>query len=323
MSHTMLLWPVLTGSVSLLSIAILVAEAMLSHRIRVRRRMQAEFGAGRPDVEHRSPLFKEPEQPWSIPPDVSLAALPQPGLLQRLELMITQAGMRLTVGRLFLLSGVASVSAGVVASLLGIHPIVAGLLAFGAAAVPFGYVRYRWRARRERLLRQLPDAFELMARVVRAGQSMPQAFQAVSEEFKGPVAAEFSCCFEQQNLGLPFDVALRDLAVRTGILEVQVFVMALLVHHETGGNLTLMLDKLATVVRCRLLLHNKVQVITAEGRMQATVLLALPPLAFVGMLILNYSYIEVLLQHPDLLYGIGAALLVGALWIRRIVQVDL
>ena len=100
-------------------------------------------------------------------------------------------------------------------------------------------------ARLEKLLSQLPDAFDLMARVIRAGQTMSQALQAVADEFAQPIAAEFAYCYEQQNLGLPPETALRDLARRTGLLEIKIFVLALLVQQQTGGNLAELLDKLS------------------------------------------------------------------------------
>src|SRR5262249_57164429 len=122
----------------------------------------------------------------------------------------------------------------------------------------------------------LPDAFDLMARVIRAGQTMSQAIQSVADEFDQPLAGEFAYCYEQQNLGLSPEVALRDLARRTGLVEVKIFVLAMLVQQQTGGNLAELLDKLSGVVRERFRVPGKIKALTAEGRMQATVLLVLP-----------------------------------------------
>src|SRR5690242_15790330 len=77
--------------------------------------------------------------------------------------------------------------------------LVAGLLAGG---IPFFYVLMKRNARLDKLMNQLPDAFDLMARVIRAGQTMSQGLQAVSDEFDQPIAGEFAYCYEQQNLGL-------------------------------------------------------------------------------------------------------------------------
>jgi tight adherence protein B len=172
------------------------------------------------------------------------------------------------------------------------------------------------------MMAQLPDAFDLMARVIRAGQTMSQALQAVADEFDPPIAAEFAYCYEQQNLGLSPEVALRDLARRTGLLEIRIFVLALLVQQQTGGNLAELLDRLAAVIRERARIRGKIRALTAEGRFQALVLLAMPPGLFLIILLLNRSYGQVLLEHANLLIGMLIAEGLGALWIRRIVNFD-
>src|SRR5215831_5114775 len=116
---------------------------------------------------------------------------------------------------------------------------------------------------------------------------MSQALQAVADEFDTPISTEFAYCYEQQNLGLPPEDAMRDLARRTGLLEIKIFVLALLVQQQTGGNLAELLDKLAAVIRQRTRVRSKISTLTAEGRVQALILLALPPLLLAAVLILN------------------------------------
>jgi tight adherence protein B len=178
------------------------------------------------------------------------------------------------------------------------------------------------RARLNKMLAQLPDAFDLMARVIRAGQTMSQALQAVADEFEPPLAGEFAYCYEQQNMGLAPEFALRDLARRTGLLEIKIFVLALLVQQQTGGNLAEVLEKLATVVRERFRMRGKIKALTAEGRLQAIVLLGLIPVMFMAILILNRNYGQILLDRPMLLAGMGVSEAVGLLWIRRIINFD-
>src|SRR5207245_7584827 len=112
--------------------------------------------------------------------------------------------------------------------------VVAGII---AGLAPYVYVSVRQKMRLQKLMNQLPDAFDLMARVIRAGQTMSQAMLAVADEFEKPVSAEFSLCYEQMNLGLPPEVAVRDLAQRTGVLGLKIFVLAAIVQLQTGGNL--------------------------------------------------------------------------------------
>ena len=125
------------------------------------------------------------------------------------------------------------------------HPL--GFLAGVAigAGLPFVYVTWKSNSRRKKFLNQLPSAFELMARVIRSGQSVPQSFQAVAEAFDDPLRSEFGNCRHQQNLGLRPEVVFQDMAQRSGILELRIFAMAMLIQRQTGGNLSGVLERLA------------------------------------------------------------------------------
>src|SRR5262249_46257555 len=213
-------------------------------------------------------------------------------------------------------------SLGLLGFLLRDSVLVGALLGVGGALGPWLYVLRKRLFRMGKLLNQLPDAFELMSRIVRAGQTMAQAMQAVAEEFEPPLAAEFAYCYEQQNLGLAPETSLRDLARRTGLLEIKILVLSLLVQQQTGGNLAQLLDNLAGVVRERLRIQGRIRALTAKGRFQAIVLLALPPFVFVAMLVMYRDFAKVLLDHPNLLIGMGISMGIGAWWIRRIVNFD-
>jgi tight adherence protein B len=121
---------------------------------------------------------------------------------------------------------------------------------------------------------------------------------------------------------LPYDVALQDLARRTGVMELQMFVVALLVHRNTGGNLADILQSLSEVIRKRTRLRGKVKAATGEGRLQAIVLSVLPLAAFVGLLVINRPYAQILLDRPALLLSVLAAEALGSLWIRQIVNFE-
>src|SRR5262249_49779119 len=161
-----------------------------------------------------------------------------------------------------------------------------------------------------------------MARVIRAGQTMPQAMQAVADEFDQPLSAEFAYCFEQQNLGLSPEVSLRDLARRTGLLEGKIFVLALVVQQQSGGSLAELLERLASIIRDRFRIKGKIKALTAEGRMQAMVLLLLPLIMMVLLAAVNRAYMQTLFDHPGLLLIMFVAEGLGALWIRKIVNFD-
>jgi tight adherence protein B len=297
----------------------IATDLFLRDRSRVSRRVDDEFRTRQRERAKKSLLFKNLAQ---VAAEASAEDRAEAGLRQRFEAMVEQSGLDLTPGRLLGIMAGAGLTLGAFGGVVRQSPIVAALGVLVGAVAPLMYVQRKRKARLDKLLSQLPDAFDLMSRVVRAGQTMSQALQAVADEFQPPIAAEFSYCFEQQNLGLPPEVAMRDLARRTGLLETKIFVLALLVQQQTGGNLAELLDKLAAIIRDRFRIRGVMKTLTAEGRMQAVVLLGLPPALFLMMLVLNHDYARVLLDHPNLIVGTLVCEGIGAVWIRSIVNFD-
>jgi tight adherence protein B len=246
------------------------------------------------------------DQPWSF--------------RQWVEAMIEQAGVPWTVSMLAAASALGAVAAGVVGLALhgGLAVPAAGLGAFA----PVGFLYARRHMRRRRLCRQLPETFQMISRAVRAGQTIPAALQIIAEDFEAPVRDEFALCYEQQNLGMSRESALRGLARRSGVMELQIFVVALLVQARSGGDLVELLDNLAAMVRKRLQLRERIRVLTGEGRLQATVLMVLPVAALATLLTTSPDYASVLVQRPWLLIGSAGMQAVGCLWIRHILNLE-
>ena len=212
--------------------------------------------------------------------------------------------------------------AGMLLYVLTHNAILAVAVILLGAIFPIVYILKKRRKRLDELAEQLPDALELMARVMRAGQTVTQAMNAVADEFKDPIGTEFGFCYEQQNLGLSLDVAMHHLVERTGLMEIKIMAMAIVIQRQAGGNLAELLNKLADVMRKRLALKGLIQTLTAEGRMQAAFLVALPFVAWVGMFFLNRVYAMKLLDHPTLIYMTLGLMVLGMVWIRKIVNFD-
>ncbi len=294
----------------------IVSDLYLRDRSRFGQRIDDEFRRRQRDRVKRSQVFHDLDA--LIPgPEVQ-----RPSLRRRLEIMIEQAAVEVTPERLGAIALVAAVGLGTVLGLARQSVILGAASAVVGLILPFAYVEVQRRSRMGKMLAQLPDAFDLMGRVVRAGQTTSQALQAVSDEFAQPIAGEFSYCFEQQNLGLSPELALRDLARRTGLLEIKIFVTALLVQQQTGGNLAELLDKLAHMIRQRAKLRGQIQTLTAEGRFQAMILLGLPIMLFFIMLVINHQYTSELLEHPTLIAAVLGLESIGAVWIYKIVNFD-
>lgn len=300
---------------AVVGLASLVSDMLKRGRARVDARLKEEFRAQLREKVQQSPLFRNLKV---------LAAQPnleRHGLRGWLETLIEQSGLDVEAGRIMATAGTTAAAAALLAAALGVHPLIAVACAPVGFAVPLACLIVARQKRIDRLCSQLPEAFELMSRAVRAGQTMASAFQAVADQMPPPISEEFALCYEKQSLGLPYDVALRELGRRTGVMELQMFVVALLVQRQSGGSPVEMLQTLSSVIRKRIKLSGKVKSLTAEGRMQALVLLLLPPAAMAAMMTLNREYVEKLLDRTWLLGAITASEIVGALWIRRIVRI--
>jgi tight adherence protein B len=320
------LTPTLVTALTFLAVALAVASAysiavdlFLRDRVRVSQRLDDEFSNRTGLAARRSPLFKNLDK---FGPDPLGLAQARSSIRGRFENMIYQSGLGLTPGRLLTIALVAAAIVGGSVGLVSRSPLGGGVFFIVGFAAPILYVRFVRNRRLEKMMKQLPDAFELIARLVRAGQTTSQAFQGVADEFDDPVSAEFEHCYEQQNLGLAPEVAMRDMARRTDLVEMKIFILAVLVQRQTGGNLAELIDNLASLVRERFRIRGKIQVLTAEGRMEAAVLMALPPIVFFMIFSLNRNYAEILLEHPNLLWGMAGFMLIGVLWIRKIINFD-
>lgn len=247
---------------------------------------------------------------------------PKKTLYERWKFALEQSGLQWSVGRVASVSAAAGIVLGLVAFFATFAWPTTAVAVVVGFALPVLYVKYKRAKRIQRLRGQIPDAFELMARVLRSGQTIAQAIQAVSEEFDEPISLEFLFCFEQMNLGLEPDAAMRQLGRRTGLLELKIFVLAVLVHRQTGGNLAELLDKLAGVVRERFRIHGMIRSLTAQGRLQAAILLGLPPFMFVVLMMLHPEYEKTLLDYPMMVITALSMMFAGWLWIRRIVNFD-
>jgi tight adherence protein B len=295
-----------------------LSDLFLRDRSRVGQRVDEEFRTRQRDRMRKSVLFKDLGQ-LAAEAGAEEASL---SWRRRFEMLVEQSGLDVTSSRILFICCCLAMASGLIGTLLRNSALIGLLLALVTAPMPIVYLYVMRMRRRNKLQGQLPEAFDLMSRVIRAGQTMSQAMQAVADDFEKPLSTEFNYTCEQQNLGLPPEVALRDLARRTGLLEVRIFVLAMLIQQQTGGNLAEMLDKLSKVMRDRARVQGRIRTLTAEGRLQALVLLALPPLLLLAIMFVNPSYSSTLLDHPRLLVGMFVSEGIGALWIRQIVNFD-
>src|SRR5262249_45088881 len=177
------------------------------------------------------------------------------------------------------------------------------------AGVPFAVAAIMRQRRFNKFEEQFPEAMDLLGRAVRAGHAFTTGFELIGKELPDPLGEEFRIAFQQQNLGLPLRDALQNMATRMPLPDVRIFVSALQIQRESGGNLGEILDMMSYVIRERFKLRRQARIFTAEGRMSSYMLTALPIVALIGMELLQPDYIKPLFTDPS---G-QRALMVGAL----------
>jgi tight adherence protein B len=178
------------------------------------------------------------------------------------------------------------------------QPIAVVGVLIGAGA-PFFFIYQKRRSRLRAFEAQFPDALEFVARAMRTGHAFSVSLEMLHKEFTPPLASEFKRTFEEQNLGLPLEVALERLGTRIPLLDVKFFVSSVLLQKRTGGNLAALLDNLAYLIRERFKLRGRIRAISAHGRISGLVLSMIPLTVAILMFYTNPSYVLFFLDDPD------------------------
>ena len=260
----------------------------------------------------------------SLEPLVALAR--RFGWADTIGAILVQAGMTWDVGTFMVLSMGSALAFLMFTLLLFGSPVISVAAALIGGLGPWLYVRNRARRRLMDFEEKLPEALDLLARAVRAGHPIGSGIKIVADEAPEPVAGEFQRTFEQQRFGLPFDDSMIALASRMPLVDLQMLVTAILVQREVGGNLAEVLDNLGEVIRQRFVVRRQLRTHTAQGRLSGYILAALPIVVGGIIFLINREYMMVLFEEPlgHLLLGIAVAMqLMGFLWIRRIVDIEI
>src|SRR5712672_234729 len=216
----------------------------------------------------------------------------------KLQGVVMQAGMTLKPAKLLMICAIVGLGSYLGAGYFFAHFYYSLPIGIIAALLPIAYVAFK-RSRRLRKFEELfPEALDLLGRAVRAGHAFTTGLEMISKECAEPLAGEFRTAFEEQNFGLPLRDALLNLTERVPLIDVRFFVTALLIQKETGGNLAEILDGLARVIRDRFRIYREVQVRTAQGRLTAGILIALPIIMMVTLTTINPKYMSVLFTDP-------------------------
>jgi tight adherence protein B len=243
----------------------------------------------------------------------------------RLRDFISQAGLKMRPAGLVMLSCITALLLYLIAVHFFHGVLVSLLVGLAAGGIPLAFVAWKRQRRFRKFEEFFPEALDLLGRAVRAGHAFTTGLEMISKEVTEPIASEFRITFDEQNFGLPLRDALLNMTERVPLIDVRFFVTALLIQKETGGNLAEILDALARVIRDRFRIYREVRVKTAQGRLTAAILIALPPLMLVLLEIVNPHYIGVLFTDPKgpVVLGIAGVLqVIGSIMLWKIIHIE-
>jgi len=244
--------------------------------------------------------------------------------IPRLERMHVQAATSRPLGVYVVLAALLFFSGLFLAMVMRKSPIIAAFPSALLATAPFYYLAHKRKKRFEKFERQLPEALELVSRAIKAGHAFTAGMRMVADEMGDPVGVEFGKTVNEINYGMAVPEALTNLTQRVDCEDLRFFAVAVIVQRETGGNLSEILENLSHLIRERFRFQGRIRILSAEGRMSAKALIAMP-FIFVGIIsVLNPDYIRVLFTDPigHVIIMIALAMMaIGAYVIKKLVAI--
>ena len=250
-------------------------------------------------------------------------ALSKRGRLATLAVTLERAGIAMAPADLVLVVGLAAVVSGTVFGLLlGPWLVVPGIAL--APVVARMVVSLKASRRQAAFADQLDDSLQLMASSLRAGHSLMRAMDAVSQEAESPTAEEFARIINETRVGRDLAESLDELAARMDSEDFLWTAQAIAIHREVGGNLAEVLDAVGNTIRERNAIRRQVKALSAEGKLSAIVLMALPFGIAAFIAITNPPYLAHFTQSA-VGWGMLAVALVllvsGGLWLKKMVSI--
>lgn len=206
-----------------------------------------------------------------------------------------------------------------------VHVVVGALLAAVGWVLPNLVLGFRLNARQNKFMDQLPDTLQMLSGSLKAGYGVLQAIDTVVKEAQEPTKSEFQRVLSEARLGLPLEDSLADMAERIGTDDFRWVAVSINIQRRVGGNLAQLLETVAMTLRERAATRRQIKALSAEGRLSAYILVALPFGLGGYMLLVNPSYLSTLGTT-----GIGQIMLAGAFllmcmgiyWMKNIIEID-
>jgi Flp pilus assembly protein TadB len=248
-------------------------------------------------------------------------ALERHGMRDELATALVVADISMKPAEFVAMVAVVALVAGLVGLLFGGFLVALGVALFVCLAVRL-YVRRTKAKRQAAFADQLPDVLQLVTTALRSGYGLTQALESVAEEAEEPARSDVAHVLVEARLGRDLSESMRALGQRMESKDLDWVVSAIDINRETGGNLSEILQTVSTTIRERQRMARHVRTLTAEGRMSARILTALPLVMTLWQWRVNPDHFELLLHGAGLVCFIvaGILMLLGAAWVRKVVN---
>lgn len=201
-----------------------------------------------------------------------------------------------------------------------------GVLSFVAVLFsPYLILKFLIKKRLKKFEQQLPDALIMIAGSIRSGASLPIALDSLVKESSPPLSQEFSLLVRERKLGLNMDTALENMERRLPLEDLSMFLSAVRISREIGGNLAETLESLAETLRRKLVMEGKIDSLTAQGKLQGIVMSSLPIFLMIALLKLEPAAMGMMFTTKIgwvVLVMIFLMQILGFLAIRKITEID-
>jgi tight adherence protein B len=247
------------------------------------------------------------------------------GFLTRVEGALERANLPLRAAEAMFFYAAGAVAVALLTAVITRSAFVVLIVVGAAVLIPPAVLNFLSNRRKRQFESMLPDTLQLLSGTLRAGYSMMQGVEAVSQEVSEPMGRELRRVVTEARLGRPLEESLDSVAERMASPDFGWAVMAIRIQREVGGNLSELLMTVADTMTQRERLKRDVKSLTAEGRISAYVLAALPVLLGFAMYALNPDYMSALFDETvgKIALGIAVVMMIaGFLWMQAIVKID-
>jgi tight adherence protein B len=238
--------------------------------------------------------------------------------------LLIQLGSEATIFSFWMWSIVSCLGTLALCWMMGTSAMVTILLGFtGFFGVPRWVLKKRVKRRQNKFLSEFPDCLDGMMRLLKSGMPISEAIAMTARDYTGPMGEEMSKVYEAQRVGDTLPQAVQKMAVRIPLPEVQMFSTAIVIQTQTGSSLSEVLGNLSNVIRQRFRLRRKVEALSAEAKISAMIIGALPVVVVGALYLLNREYIALLWTTPTgklLSYGALTWMAIGVVVMKQMIN---